>query len=111
MSPDEGRAGAGEREAAPRHDWASATTEKLEVLVSFIRDRTVTPVLRVVRYAIFGVLAAFVGVLLAVLVAVGLIRVLDSYLFHERVWASYLVVGGIFLAFGLLLLRMRYPRT
>jgi hypothetical protein len=94
-----------------RNDWASLATAKVEQVVSLIRDRTVTPVIRAVRFIIFGLLAATIGVLASVLIAIGAVRVLDNYLFHQRVWASYLVIGGIFSATGLFLSRMRHPRS
>jgi hypothetical protein len=92
-------------------DWASVATAKVEQVVSLIRDRTVTPVIRAVRFVIFGLLALTVGALLSVLLAVGGVRVLDNYLFHRRVWASYLVIGGIFAAVGLFFAWMRHPRS
>ena len=110
MSPDDSSQRVTEVTTPPRHDWAATTTDKVEVVVAFIRDRTVTPALRLVRYLSFGVLALFVGTLLAVLVGAGIIRVLDNYVFPGKVWASYLTVGGIFLLLGLFLSRMRYPR-
>jgi hypothetical protein len=94
-----------------RTDWASLATAKVEQVVSLIRDRTVTPVIRAVRYVIFGLLALSIGALLSVLIAIGAVRVFDNYLFHQRVWASYLVIGGIFSAAGLLLSWMRHPRS
>lgn len=97
--------------ATPFNDFASLATTKVEEVVSIVRDKTVTPVLRAVRFAIFGLLAASVGVLLAILLAVGAVRLLDDYLFHWRVWASYLIVGGIFSGLGLFLSRMRHPRS
>jgi undecaprenyl pyrophosphate phosphatase UppP len=111
MSSDSGVGGASSNGGASGNDWAAVATAKVESVVSVIRDRTVTPVQRIVRYAIFGLLAIFIATLLAVLVGIGAVRVLDNYLFHWRVWASYLVIGGIFSAIGLLLSRMRHPRS
>jgi len=108
MSSDDGIDGANDRSG---RDWASVATAKVEEVVSLIRDRTVTPVLRAVRYVIFGLLAVFIATLLAVLLATGAVRVLDNYLFHRRVWASYLVIGGIFSGLGLFFSRMRHPRS
>jgi hypothetical protein len=110
MSSDSG-VGGSSGGGASGNDWAAVATAKVESVVSIIRDRTVTPVQRAVRYAIFGLLAAFIATLLAVLVGIGAVRVLDNYVFHWRVWASYLVIGGIFAAIGLLLSRMRHPRS
>lgn len=94
-------------------DWAAHLTEKVESTVSIIRDKTVRPVSTFVRYLIFGLLAAVVGVTMAVLFAIFAIRVLDTEVpvFRTRVWASYLVVAGIFWLAGLLLSRKRHPRT
>ncbi|HXY44436.1 MAG TPA: hypothetical protein VEH29_09625 [Acidimicrobiales bacterium] len=112
MSSDNGVGGGNDSPgAAAGHDWASVVTDKVEEVVSLIRDRTVTPVLRAVRYAIFGLLAFVIAALLAVLLATGAVRVLDNYLFHRRVWASYLVMAGIFSGLGLFFSRMRRPRS
>lgn len=110
MSSDNG-VGGGDGRGASGNDWAALATGKVEEVVSLIRDRAVTPILRGVRFAIFALLALFIGALLAVLVAAGAVRLLDNYLFHRRVWASYLVIGGIFSGFGLFLSRMRHPRA
>ncbi|MGD0082832.1 MAG: hypothetical protein ABSD78_06495 [Acidimicrobiales bacterium] len=96
---------------SPGNDWAKVLTAKVETVVSLIRDRTVTPVLRAVRFVIFGLIALSIGTVLAVVFAVLAVRVLDDYVFHSRVWASYLVLAGIFAVAGLLLSRMRHPRT
>ncbi len=88
-------------------------TRKVEDLVSIIRDKTVRPVSQAVRYLLFGLLAIFVSVVMAVLFAIFAIRVLDTEVpvFRTRVWASYLVVAGIFWLGGLLLSRKRHSRS
>ncbi len=91
---------------APPNDWAAQATAKIDEVVSIVRDKTVRPVGRVVRILILAFLTASVGALLAVLFAVGVVRVLDTEVFHAHVWASYLVVGGIFLLAGLFLSRV-----
>ncbi|MHB1508307.1 MAG: hypothetical protein ACYCST_11055 [Acidimicrobiales bacterium] len=111
MPSDSTAGGTSNESAASFNDFASLATAKVEEIVSIVRDRTVAPVLRAVRFAIFGLLAVSVGVLLAILLAVGAVRLLDDYLFHWRVWASYLIVGGIFSGLGLFLSRMRHPRS
>jgi hypothetical protein len=94
-------------------DWAGQLTHKVEEVVALVRDKTVTPVAKAVKYLIFGVLALFVGAAAAVLFAVFAIRVLDSEVpvFRTRVWASYLVVAGIFWLAGMLLSRRRHSRS
>jgi hypothetical protein len=92
-------------------DWASQVTAKVEELVALVRDRTVAPVVKIVRYLVVALAAMFIGGLITVLFAAGIVRVLDTEIFHRRVWASYLVVGGIFSLSGLLLSRMRNRRV
>ncbi len=93
-------------------DWAAQLTQKIEEIVGLVRDRTVRPVESAVRYVIVGI-AAFVIVIVAlVLFAIVVIRVLDNEVpfLQDRVWATYLIVAGIFWIAGLLLSRMRHPR-
>ncbi|MGH9293542.1 MAG: hypothetical protein ACRDZ6_12355 [Acidimicrobiales bacterium] len=103
MSPDDSGAG--------RTDWAAQATRKVGDLVSLVRDRTVRPASKLVSYLLLGLLGAFVGATVAVLFAVGFVRLLDTEIFHRRVWASYLIVGGIFSMSGLFITRMRRRRT
>lgn len=94
-------------------DLAAQLTGKVEAAVSLIRDKTVSPVAKAVRYLIFGLLAAFIGITIAVLFAIFSIRVLTTEVpvFHTRVWASWLIVAGIFWLGGLLLSLKRRPRS
>lgn len=107
MPSDESAASGPAAKAPSGDDWAAHLTSRVEDAVSLVRDRTLGPVRTGVRFAILGLIAAAIGTFVAVLFAVGIIRVLDTEVFHRRVWASYLVVGGIFCAAGLLLTRVR----
>ena len=98
-------------EQSPREDWAAHLTEKVGQVVELIRDRTVRPVQTFVRAAIFGVLAFFVMIFVLVAFVIGLIRLLNNEVFDQRVWASYLLVGGIFVVIGAFISRMRHSRT
>jgi hypothetical protein len=101
----------GDQSAGGGNDWAAQVTAKVEEVVALVRDRTLTPAVKIVRFVILGLIAVFIGGLIAVLFAVGAVRVLDTEVFHRRVWASYLVIGGIFSLAGLLLSRMRNRRV
>ncbi|MGO9581496.1 MAG: hypothetical protein ACLP36_01675 [Acidimicrobiales bacterium] len=98
-------------EQTPRDDWAAQLTEKLGQVVELIRDHTVRPVQTFVGAAIFGTLAIFVVVFVVVALAIGLVRLLDNEVFDQRVWASYLLIGGIFVLTGTFISRMRHSRT
>lgn len=84
-------------------EWPVKAAGALESLVGTVRTRVVRPLQSVAKILVFAVLAGLVGLALAVLFAVLVVRLLDVYAFGGRVWASDLVVGGIFAAAGLLL--------
>jgi hypothetical protein len=94
------------------NDLAAKATAKVDEMVSLLRDKTVNPVSTAVRYLIFGLLAFGVLGLLAVLFAVFGLRLLDNEVpvFTHRVWASYLVLAGIFWLTGAFLSHKRHPR-
>lgn len=98
--------------AGDGNDLAAKATAKVDEVVSVVRDKTVRPVSQAVRYLIFGLLALAVLGLLGVLFALFGLRVLDNEVpvFTHRVWASYLVLAGIFWLAGAFLSRKRHPR-
>jgi hypothetical protein len=98
-------------ETTPRDDWAAQLTEKVGELVGIVRDHTVRPVQKFVRAVIFGALAFSVVVFVIVALVIGVIRLLNNEVFDQHVWASYLLIGGIFLVAGTLISRMRHSRS
>jgi cell division protein FtsX len=86
-------------------NWATETTDTVVRLVGKVRDNGTTKVVWAARGLVFGVIAAFLGVFALVLVLIGLTRgvqsVFDLFLSRPRaVYASYLLVGGIFCLVG-----------
>lgn len=101
-----------EQGAATSDDWARHATAWVERVVEAIRHRSVRPVLLVVQILVVGILVALVGIFVAVASAIGIVRLLTADAFGGRVWASDLVVGGIFAAAGTFLLaRSRARRS
>lgn len=101
-----------EQGEATSDDWARHATVWVERVVEAVRDRSVRPVLFAVRVLVVGVLVALVGAFVAVASAIGIVRLLTVDAFGGRVWASDLVVGGIFAAAGAFLLaRSRTRRS
>jgi hypothetical protein len=66
---------------------------------------------RLVRAAIFGALAFSVVLFVIVAFVIGVVRLLNNEVFDQRVWASDLLIGGIFVLVGTLISRMRHSRT
>jgi hypothetical protein len=94
-------------QAPAGQDWTVQAADRIESVVSSIRDKTVVPASTVARALVFGIIAGVVGVVALVLAAIGGIRALDVYLpFHvgishaRSVWISDMIVGGIFVLIG-----------
>ncbi len=86
-------------------DWASHATRIVEQVVETVRDRSTKPVLFAVRALVVGSLVAVVATFLVVALSIGIVRLLTADAFGGRVWASDLVVGGIFAGAGAFLLK------
>jgi hypothetical protein len=100
--------------ASTGEDWAAATADAIERAVQSVRTKTADPLERVVRLVVFGLVAAIVGLAIAVLLAVAVLRglvVLIDVVWQPEVWLAYLILGGIFVGAGLLVWRRRTPKT
>lgn len=88
-------------------DLPAKAAAQVEAVVEVLRDKSVRPVYTVVQAVIFGLIGLFMLIVIVVLVSVGILRLLDTYVFPGRVWASYTVLAGIFVIAGLFLLSLR----
>jgi hypothetical protein len=97
-----------------RSDWTVETAERIESVVGTVREKTIVPVTKTARGVVYGLIAGVMGAVALVLLVIGLLR-LHVYLpFDEegqKVYATYLALGAIFLIFGMFLWRKRAPRT
>lgn len=85
-------------------DWAARVTGWVEHGVDLVKDHSVRPVLWAVKAAIVGLLVALISLFVVTASSIGIVRLLTADAFGGRVWASDLVVGGIFAAAGAFLL-------
>ena len=91
-------------------EWPARAADLVEAVVTGVHDKVVRPLLLAARAVVFGILVAAMLVVLAVLTAVAVVRLLDVYAFPHRVWASDLVVGGVFTLAGFGLWSLRRGR-
>ena len=98
-------------EPASREDWAAQLTEKVGEVVDVIRDQTVGRVQKLVSAVIFAVLAFSIVILVTMMLVVGIVRLLNNEVFDQRVWASYFLIGGIFVVVGTLVSTMGHNRS
>lgn len=80
-------------------DWTDQGADIVENVVVTIRDKTIVPARTAAKGLVYGTLAAFFISLALLILAIGAFRLLNVGL---PVWASYLVLGGIFVAGGTL---------
>jgi hypothetical protein len=89
----------------PTTDWATLLTHRLDGLVGIIRDRSVRPATKIVRYAVVGLLGALVGLAVIIVMIVGVVHLFDTAVFKGRVFFTDFLFGGILLLSGAFLLR------
>ncbi|HEY3140565.1 MAG TPA: phage holin family protein [Acidimicrobiales bacterium] len=109
------RAPYGEPEAPPEQDWPSQVADTIVQVVGSVRDKTTGPALQVAKAVVYGTVAAIIGLIALVIFTIAAVRFLNAYLpdavFGEtHMWASYLILGLIFvIAGGILWSRRRTP--
>ena len=105
VSPADPRAAA----TSERHDdWAAQVADTVDNVVTAIRDKTAVPAETVARAFIYGILIAVMAGASILLVTTAAVRLLDNWL---RIWAVYLIIGGVFTVAGTLCWAFRRPRT
>ncbi len=90
-------------------DWTTDAVDTLENVVAAVRDKTVVPAQKATKAVVFGLLVAFFVGTAAFMLAIALFRVL--VVITGEVWASYLILGGIFIVAGAFCWALRGPRN
>jgi hypothetical protein len=95
-------------------DWTDEVTNRIEFVVTTVRDKSTVPVTRIVDKAVFAVVAGTLIMVAVWSLAVLLVRMLEVYLpIHpqgRRVWVADAIVAAIFLGSGSLLWWLRQSR-
>jgi hypothetical protein len=99
--------------ASPSGDWAAQAADTIERAVGNVRDRTTGPAITVARAVVYGTFAVLVGLTALVLATIGTVRLIDNYLpsaafGEEHIWATYLIIGLVFVIAGVVLWARRY---
>jgi hypothetical protein len=92
-------------------DWPVQAADAVVKGVDTLRDKTTGPVQKAARALVYGLLAAVLGTMVAILVLIGFVRLIDSivglFMDEPRIWVTYLIVGVIFTVAGALVFRRR----
>jgi hypothetical protein len=99
----------------PPDDWTVQVADRIESVVQGVRSKTTVPITKLAKILVFGIILAGMGLALAALLVIAVIRLADSYWwFHpyaRRVWVTYAVLGAIFVLAGAFSMRKRTART
>jgi hypothetical protein len=91
-------------------DWPARVASELERVTTLVERRAVDPLRLVARGIVYGLIAAMLGGLALLLGTVGLVRLLNVYVFAGHDWASFALLGGIESLGGLFLWSKRTKR-
>ena len=79
-------------------NWTNQAADAIEKAVATVRDRTVEPAQRAAKVVVFGTLAVCCVITATLLLAIAGFKVLNYVM---PIWATWMVLGGIFIAGGL----------
>ena len=91
-------------------DWTKDLLDRLDHYIDVVRSNTTDRLVKVARVVVYGVIAAILGTMAGIVALILAIRVLDIVLPRE-VWLPYVVLGAIFLGFGMFFWRKKTAPT
>ncbi len=89
-------------------NWVENTVEKLVSATQGVKAKTVSPMRKIIKAIVYGIVAAILVVTALVLLAIAAFRGLTHYV---EVWQTYMILGSIFFALGILFWSKRRIRT
>ena len=93
----------------PDPDVVDRALQTFDHALDVVHDRVLRPILVAGRAVAFGFILLLMAMVLVTVLVIGVIRVLNVYLFAGHEWLSYAIVGAISLFAGLLIWRRRRP--
>ncbi len=94
---------------AEEPDLVDKALQSFDHALDLVHDKVVRPLLIAGRAIAFGFIIAVTALVLVIVLAVGVVRLLNVYLFAGHEWITYLIVGAISLVGGLTIWRRRKP--
>ena len=90
-------------------DFVDKALHKFDNVLDLVHDKLLRPILLAGRFVAYGFIVLLVSIVLFGAFVIGLVRLLNVYLFAGHEWLSYLVIGAISLVTGLIIWRRRRP--
>jgi len=88
-------------------DWTVQAADRIDGLVTSIREKTTVPLTTVARGIVYGLLVAFAAGVAMVLAAIAAVRILNFL--PGGVWVAHFIIGMVFTGFGVWAWRKRKP--
>ena len=92
-------------------DVVDKAFEAFDHVLDVVHDRILRPILVAGRTIAFGFILLLTALVLLIVLVIGIIRLLNVYLFAGHEWLSCLIVGGALVITGLIIWRRRRPAT
>lgn len=92
-------------------DLVDKALHKFDHVLDLVHDKLLRPILLTGRFVAYGFIVLLASIVLFGAFVIGLVRLLNVYLFAGHEWLSYLVIGAISLVIGLIIWRRRRPVT
>jgi hypothetical protein len=93
-------------------DWPAQITAQIVRVIDQVRDRTTRPATLAVRALVYGTVVGFTGIAIAIVLFIGLFRLVDvirELIVEDAVWLTYLTLGLLFTVVGAILFASRKP--
>ena len=84
---------------------------QLDHALDIVHDRVLRPIFIAGRAVAFGFIVALMAIVLVVALVIALVRLFDVYVFASHQWLTYVCLGAVFVAAGLVIWRYRRPEN
>lgn len=92
------------------NNWPERAAQIVVEVTDNIREKGISPLYRLVRIITLGLMGLLLTLAVCILGLIGVIRILDSYVFAAHQWITYAILGTIFLSAGLILWSKRIKK-
>ena len=92
-------------------DIVDKAFSQLDHVMDIVHDRVMRPIFIAGRAVAFGFVVVLMSIVLVVTLLIALIRLFDVYVFASHQWLTYVCLGAVFVAAGLVIWRYRRPEN
>jgi len=90
-------------------DFIDRALGAFDHVLDTFHDKVLRPILLAGRVVAYGFIVVLSALVLVIALVIGVLRLLNVYVFVGHVWISYLTLGVVFVAAGMVIWRRRRP--